>query len=366
MKMGMGCGTFVICFIITTILCGLAQGTDATGLVVCLGTIAMLVLPFVVGSYSNRKQREEEEKYNYSRLSTSIDRNDETKTLTYNNNRGVFTYMLNATRRRIDYIDHEGKKSIDIDHVIDCKVMKDTEVIQSTSSGKTVMGAIIAGVPGAIIGHAMSSPQTRTEVKDYYIRFILDTPLEPIQNMIFIGHGVSAPIREAQEVAEEIFAFALASMSRRNSETNAQENKKIIKEKELKKTEEYLSAPMTEKDSSMECPPASKPESILEKVRKLNNVAEIYDFLSQTLEDNVDSREFLKQLNFMVFVSKAQGDKFGHNKKHAIMLTESFFKHGKRVFFVDKYDEELECPVCGKSQTSEQTYCIRCKALFRD
>lgn len=211
--MAIGCGTFVICFFATALLCIPASGTDAIGLVLILGTIAMFVLPFVVGNHYSQKQREEQKQYNLSHLASDIESSDKTITLAYNNNKGVCTYILNASKHRIDYIDNEGKKSIDINHVIDCNIVKDSEVVQSTSSDKTMMGAFVAGVPGAIIGRAMSTPpQVKTELKDFYVRFILDNPLEPIQNIVFIGSGILGSHHEAQEIAENIFAFTVACM----------------------------------------------------------------------------------------------------------------------------------------------------------
>ena len=81
-----GCGTFVICFIIMTVLGLLANDTGAEGFILTLGSIAMVVLPIVTYRMYNESRCKKEMDNNYSQLSASIRDNDKTKMLTYNSN----------------------------------------------------------------------------------------------------------------------------------------------------------------------------------------------------------------------------------------------------------------------------------------
>jgi len=213
--MFVGCATFILCWIITIYFYAGTSNFAADNSILWIGAVSSIFLPFIVSNIFRWICRKIKAKHNYSRLMRDINPNDRIKTLNYYYRWKVSTYILNATQHKIHFIDHKGKRIINIDHVIDCEIIKDSEVIQSSSSDGAVVGAVIAGIPGALIGHALSNPKKSTKVTGYYIRFIFDNPLVPIRNMVFLGKSISGSDNGVRALVDRIFAFTISCMNQK-------------------------------------------------------------------------------------------------------------------------------------------------------
>lgn len=99
---------------------------------------------------------------------------------------------------------------------------------------------------------------------------------------------------------------------------------------------------------------AEQARSFLERAEKMADPAEIAAAFAAEYGsvDNENIREMLRQLNG------------AYDAQSAVTKLKCFFKHGGKVFNVDRSGKMLACPVCGQEQLSRRQVCHRCGALF--
>ncbi len=64
-------------------------------------------------------------------------------------------------------------------------------------------------------------------------------------------------------------------------------------------------------------------------------------------------------------VAQRENEGYGNSKNNALSLLKSFYKHGGRIYAVDRSAATFRCPVCGNKIFSDRRSCHHCGALFR-
>ena len=64
-------------------------------------------------------------------------------------------------------------------------------------------------------------------------------------------------------------------------------------------------------------------------------------------------------------IAQREKEGFGNSKNNALSLLKSFYKHGGRIYAVDRSEATFRCPVCNNKIFSDRRSCHQCGALFR-
>ena len=96
----------------------------------------------------------------------------------------------------------------------------------------------------------------------------------------------------------------------------------------------------------------------------LGSAKEIYEKFYETHKDNYTGDDAACACRLKKLVEKEEST--GNSKNNALSLLKSFYKHGGRIYAVDRSDSTFRCPSCGNKIFSDRKSCHHCGALFRD
>lgn len=205
-------GMFVFTCLVALLGTSSREGVGATGFLVTVLSVAILVVPFIV----YRKQYQ----YRISEISNSQEN--------HLHNRGisasakiihvedsklyrVTTIALDADGRTIYSYDGTEENTIPIDSLMQCDIVESGCVIQSEKASNVILGTSIAGGAGAVMGSLLSS-NGGDFVSEIYIRFITNDLREPIKIINLLTKSVERKLGDSDRIKRainEVYAFAI-------------------------------------------------------------------------------------------------------------------------------------------------------------
>ena len=96
----------------------------------------------------------------------------------------------------------------------------------------------------------------------------------------------------------------------------------------------------------------------------LGSAKEIYEKFYETHKENYTEDDAVFAERLMKIAEKENS--IGNSKNNALSLLKAFYKHGGRIYAVDRSGSTFKCPSCGKNIFSDRKSCHHCGALFRD
>ena len=109
---------------------------------------------------------------------------------------------------------------------------------------------------------------------------------------------------------------------------------------------------------------AAPDESFIDELRALDSAAGIAAAFEEKFA-GVDSEDVLLVIASLKKVSASERI-YGNMRSLALQRAEAFFRHGMKVFPVDRSNPTVTCPVCGKVQRNDRECCFGCGALFKE
>jgi len=104
-------------------------------------------------------------------------------------------------------------------------------------------------------------------------------------------------------------------------------------------------------------------ETVVQQIQEMRRASDIYAYVAENFDSNDEEiGELLKILKRATDLEMV----YGNNKAGAVAYVEAFVKHGNKTFFVDRYEDQLTCPVCGCVQRLDRNKCQSCGALFKN
>ncbi|MBQ3574240.1 MAG: hypothetical protein IJA26_01095 [Clostridia bacterium] len=97
---------------------------------------------------------------------------------------------------------------------------------------------------------------------------------------------------------------------------------------------------------------------------KLNSAEEIYKHFRANHPDDSDE-DIAACADRLEKVAYREKEGNGNSKNNALSLLKSFYKHGCRIYAVDRSGATFRCPACNNKIFSDRRSCHHCGALFR-
>lgn len=96
----------------------------------------------------------------------------------------------------------------------------------------------------------------------------------------------------------------------------------------------------------------------------LDSAAAICEHFCELHKDKANE-DIIACIDRLQKIAVREQEGFGNSKNNALSLLKSFYKHGGRIYAVDRSGPTFRCPVCGNKIFSDRRSCHQCGALFR-
>jgi len=112
-------------------------------------------------------------------------------------------------------------------------------------------------------------------------------------------------------------------------------------------------------------PEKKEPRTLPEEFEGLTTAKDIYLHFNKLCAGKMDEDCLAME---KILIELCQREERGEKEVYvsAVSRLRSFYKHGCRVFEVDRSGVTFTCPNCGKEARSNRKVCVECSALFRD
>jgi len=97
---------------------------------------------------------------------------------------------------------------------------------------------------------------------------------------------------------------------------------------------------------------------------KLRSAVEIYQHFCAAHQDDFND-DVAACADRLKKVADREEEGSGNSKNNSLSLLKSFYRHGCRIYAVDRSGATFRCPVCGNKIFSDRRSCHYCGVLFR-
>ena len=137
----------------------------------------------------------------------------------------------------------------------------------------------------------------------------------------------------------------------------------------IAKTEAKPAAPAKKEEAQKAAAAEKKEQSRAEDTavapyEKLRTAGEIYKYFRANHPDDANE-DIAACADRLEKVAQRESEGYGNSKNNALSLLKSFYKHGGRIYAVDRSGATFRCPACNNKIFSDRRSCHHCGALFR-